>query len=64
MGSFEVPANKEVFMCQDFDNPFGGVDVAIGQSESDMTTGSHHLHVFYGADNPPSTTVAACANPF
>jgi hypothetical protein len=51
-------------MCQDFDNPFGGVDVAIGQSESDMTTGSHHLHVFYGADNPPSTTVAACANPF
>jgi hypothetical protein len=64
MGSFQVPPNQEVFMCQDFDNPFGGVDVAIGQSESDMTTGSHHLHVFYGADSPPSRTVAACANPF
>jgi hypothetical protein len=21
-----------------------------------MTLGSHHLHVFYGADNPPSPT--------
>ncbi len=64
MGSFVVPPNQEVFMCQDFDNPFGGVDVAIGQSESDMTVGSHHLHVFYGEDSPPSRTVAACANPF
>ena len=51
-------------MCQDFDNPFEGVDVAIGQSESDMTAGSHHLHVFYGEDNPPSPTVSACENPF
>jgi hypothetical protein len=51
-------------MCQDFDNPFGGADAAVGTSESDMTAGSHHLHVFYGADSPPSTTVAACANPF
>ena len=64
MGSFSVPPNQEVFMCQDFDNPFGGVDAAIGTSESDMTVGSHHLHVFYGEDSPPSTTVAACANPF
>jgi len=64
MGTFTVPPNQEVFMCQDFDNPFGGVDVAIGKSESDMTAGSHHLHVFYGADNPPSRTVTACANPF
>ncbi len=64
MGSFVVPAGQEVFMCQDFDNPFGGVDAAIGTSESDMTEGSHHLHVFYGADNPPSPTVTKCANPF
>src|SRR5580698_8393853 len=35
MGSFTVPPNQEVFMCQDFDNPFGGVDAAIGTSESD-----------------------------
>jgi hypothetical protein len=64
MGTFTVAAGAEIFMCQDFNNPFGGVDVAIGQSESDMTPGSHHLHVFYGADNPPSPTVTACANPF
>ncbi len=64
MGSFVVPAGAEIFMCQDFDNPFGGVDVAIGRSESDMTEGSHHLHVFYGEDNPPSHTVAVCQNPF
>jgi hypothetical protein len=64
MGSFTVPPNQEVFMCQDYDNPFGGMDVAIGQSESNMTSGSHHLHVFYGADNPPSRTVTACANPY
>jgi hypothetical protein len=64
MGTFNVPAGQEIFMCQDFDNPFGGVDVAIGTSASDMTSGSHHLHVFYGADNPPSPTVTVCANPF
>ena len=64
MGSFVVPAGGEVFMCQDFDNPFQGVDVAIGTSASDMTEGSHHLHVFYGADNPPVRTVTACTNPF
>jgi hypothetical protein len=51
-------------MCQDYDNPFGGVDAAIGRSESDMTPGSHHLHVFYGADSPPNMTAQACANPF
>jgi len=64
MGSFTVPPNQEVFMCQDFPNPFGGVDVAVGESESDMTPGSHHLHVFYGEDSPASLTVATCANPF
>ncbi len=64
MGSFSVPPDQEVFMCQDFGNPFGGVDVAIGTSESDMTPGSHHLHVFYGEDSPASPTVTACANPF
>jgi|CZKU01.1.fsa_nt_gi hypothetical protein len=64
MGSFVVPAGKEVFMCQDFDNPFNGVDVAIGTSESDMTAGSHHLHVLYGEDSPASKTVSVCQNPF
>jgi hypothetical protein len=64
MGSFTVQPNEEVFMCQDFANPFGGADAAIGTSEVDMTVGSHHLHVFYGEDNPPSPTVTPCQNPF
>ena len=64
MDAFDVPAGQEIFMCQDFDNPFGGVDVAIGRSQSDMSAGSHHLHVFYGADNPPSPSATTCQNPF
>jgi hypothetical protein len=64
MTDFTVPPGQEVFMCQDFDNPFGGVDAAISRSESDMTPGSHHLHVFYGADSPPFTTAQTCPNPF
>ncbi len=60
---FTVQPGQEVIMCQDFDNPFGGQDVAIVHTESDMTPGSHHLHVFYGADSPPSKTIAPCANP-
>jgi hypothetical protein len=62
MDDFTVAPGAEVFMCQDFDNPFGGADVAIGRSESTMTTGSHHLHVYYGADTP-SRTVAPCPDP-
>ena len=64
MTSFTVGPGQEVFMCQDFTNPFGGVDAAIGRSESDMTPGSHHLHLFYGADSPPNMTAQVCANPF
>jgi hypothetical protein len=64
MAEFTVAPGKEVFMCQDFTNPFGGVDVAIGRSESDMTKGSHHLHVYYGANVPPDQTVVPCQDPF
>src|SRR5262249_30960530 len=62
MDAFTVAAGQEVFMCQDFDNPFGGKDVAIGQSTSDMTRGSHHLHVFYGVGSPLHRPAAACEN--
>jgi hypothetical protein len=62
MDAFEVPAHGEVIMCQDFDNPFGGMDVAVGQSESTMTRGSHHLHVYYGMD-APAAPAAPCQNP-
>ncbi|MFI5307793.1 MAG: hypothetical protein ACHQ53_10595 [Polyangiales bacterium] len=63
MDPFTVPAGDEVFMCQDFDNPFGGMDVAVGRSQSDMSPGSHHLHVFYGIGSPADRTVQPCANP-
>jgi hypothetical protein len=63
MDDFSVAPNTEVFMCQDFPNPFGGADVAVGRSESTMTTGSHHLHVYYGMDSPASLTAAPCSNP-
>jgi hypothetical protein len=63
MDDFTVAPGAEVFMCQDFDNPFGGVDAAIGRSESTLTTGSHHLHVYYGTDSS-SRTVAPCEDPF
>jgi hypothetical protein len=62
MDEFEVPAGGEVFMCQDFDNPFGGMDVAVGRSESTLTHGSHHLHVYYGMD-APAAAAAPCKNP-
>lgn len=63
METFTVAANSEVFMCQDFDNPFGGQDVALGQTVSDMTAGSHHLHVFYGVGTPRHDHVTTCENP-
>ena len=63
MDEFTVEPHGEVFMCQDFDNPFGGVDVAVARSESIMSRGSHHLHVYYGADNPPTGTATPCPNP-
>jgi hypothetical protein len=50
-------------MCQDYDNPFGGQDVAIGETTSDMTPGSHHMHVFYGQGTPLHPSVAPCENP-
>jgi hypothetical protein len=62
MDEFEVPAGSEMFMCQDFDNPFGGMDVAVGRSESTLTHGSHHLHVYYGMD-APAAAAAPCKNP-
>ncbi|HZS35650.1 MAG TPA: hypothetical protein VFF06_02425 [Polyangia bacterium] len=44
---FTVQAGGEVFKYQDFVNPFGGVDTEVSAWESHMSTGSHHLLVFY-----------------
>jgi hypothetical protein len=55
MGPFTVPPSSEVFKCQNFANPFGGKDVDIAQWDEHMTTGSHHMFLFFaaGAQNGP-----------
>jgi Copper type II ascorbate-dependent monooxygenase, C-terminal domain len=47
LDSFTVPAGAEVYKCQDFANPFGGKDAEIGEFESHMAAGSHHMLLFY-----------------
>jgi hypothetical protein len=41
----QVAPGAEIYACQDFRNPFGK-DVAITESESTMTKGSHHMFAF------------------
>jgi hypothetical protein len=60
LAPFTIDPGAEVFMCQNFDNPFGGVDAAIQRTESNMTKGSHHLHLFYGASDA-SRNLAPCS---
>lgn len=45
MDGFQVPPGGEYYKCQDFPNTFGG-NIAIVESKSEMTVGSHHLFVF------------------
>ncbi len=45
--TFTVPPGGEVYKCQNFDNPFGGVDTDVQGFESHMAKGSHHLLLFY-----------------
>jgi hypothetical protein len=50
LDSFVVPGGGEVYKCQNFANPFGGRDAEVSEFESHMTTGSHHLILFYKPD--------------
>jgi hypothetical protein len=61
MDPFNVPAGSEVYYCQSFVNPFGGVDANISEFDSHMTTGSHHMLLFY-ADVTANTGAAPCAD--
>lgn len=47
METFTVPPGAEVYKCQDFKNPFGGTAAEVAAFESHMTSGSHHLLLFY-----------------
>jgi hypothetical protein len=45
MDSFDVPADTELYECQDVPNPFGK-DIAIVHTESTMSLGAHHMFAF------------------
>lgn len=58
-GTFTVQPGGETFQCQNFDNPFGK-DTVINRISSDMTKGSHHLHV-YNLTEGTSKTIGPCS---
>jgi hypothetical protein len=58
--TFTVPAGSERFVCQDFKNPFGGVDTDIQAWESHMSAGSHHLLLFYKDNAVDTNQIANC----
>jgi hypothetical protein len=47
MDTFTVDPGKEVYMCQDFANPFQGVQADIKTYDLHMAPGSHHMFAFY-----------------
>jgi hypothetical protein len=57
--TFQVDPGAEALKCENFDNPFGGKDTAVGRIVSDMTPGSHHLQL-YNLTEGPSGTIADC----
>lgn len=57
--SFDLAPGQETFKCQNFDNPFGGQDTAIQRVVTDMSSGSHHLHV-YNLTEGTSRTLEDC----
>jgi hypothetical protein len=59
MQPFTVNPNQEVYMCQDFANPFMGQQADIVSYELHMSTGSHHMFAFY-TTNAANGSVAAC----
>ena len=58
MSPFTVPANSEVFKCQQFGNPWGH-DVDIVKMDGYMSPGSHHFFLF----NMDATTLRTQAAP-
>jgi hypothetical protein len=55
MDTFTVAPGQEVFKCQDFANPFKGVQADLKAYELHMSPGSHHMFAFYktGATDGP-----------
>ena len=59
MDTFIVNPGQEVYMCQDFANPFHGQQADIKTYDLTMEEGSHHMFAFYNP-NATSGSVAAC----
>jgi Copper type II ascorbate-dependent monooxygenase, C-terminal domain len=59
--AFLLKAGQEIYKCQNFDNPFGGKDTAINRIVSDMTEGSHHLHLYHLTEGT-SRTLEDCTS--
>jgi hypothetical protein len=63
---FTVAAGDEVYMCEVFDNPFGGVTTDLVSMHGTMSAGSHHFFLFSVTTvdtvvEPAVGTIAACA---
>jgi hypothetical protein len=63
---FSVAAGAEVYKCQVFANPFGGVATDIVSMHGTMSQGSHHFFLFNmtgleAAVEPPVGTLGDCA---
>jgi hypothetical protein len=58
--SFDIQPGGETFKCQNFDNPFGGQDTAVQRIVTDMSPGSHHLHL-YNLTEGTSRTLEDCS---
>jgi hypothetical protein len=59
MDTFTVNAGQEIYMCQDFANPFMGVQADIVSYELHMSNGSHHMFAFYTA-NATDASIITC----
>ena len=55
---FTVQPGDEVYMCQQFSNPFGGQDADIVEIDGQMSAGSHHFFIFNMAPDTGQTTTA------
>ena len=63
MQPFTVPAGAEAFACQNFANPNGANQLVFVETESFMTTGSHHMFVMEGGSNTNGPLETEQTNP-
>jgi hypothetical protein len=63
MQPFTVAAGQEAFACQNFANPGGADMLVFVQTESFMSTGSHHMFVMEGGNNTNGPLETEQTNP-